>query len=415
MKKTSILLVLIALFGLALVSNFIVRPQTTDAAGDLQLSGYAWSPNIGWISFKDAGGDVKIKPDGYFNGYAWSSNIGWIKFDQNIKGQNTGAQAGTGGSIADNTIVTGWAQAVTPAENPDTSGGWDGWISLSGSTYGVKKITDSAGNQRFTGYGWGSDVVGWVNFDPEGVGETPPGCVPTPSNDCGGVIIDGAYVVCQVTPSVAKKDDQVTWSIQSSSGTKSSPINWTGACIGSGATCSRTIPSTAVNGNTFSAQATVELTGSTQTITCFPATVTVNNTLIPPIGGNPSVVVTNDKTYIFGQSLGQAAISSPPAKINVTGSPFTLRVLTIDPRIPGASPAQCRLKSSTVDSGWSDCTSFSFGVTADQILDFSVKIPNYNPAITQNSPYDITLGVDNSPLVVPPLQFQYKVSAPVNI
>jgi hypothetical protein len=39
--------------------------------------------------------------------------------------------------------------------------GWDGWISLNGDNYGV---SFSSVTQRFSGYAWGSDVVGWINF-----------------------------------------------------------------------------------------------------------------------------------------------------------------------------------------------------------------------------------------------------------
>ena len=41
------------------------------------------------------------------------------------------------------------------------SGGWDGWISLSGSQYGV---TYNSTTGKFAGYAWGSLNVGWVSF-----------------------------------------------------------------------------------------------------------------------------------------------------------------------------------------------------------------------------------------------------------
>jgi len=44
--------------------------------------GWAWSENIGWISFNGVNYGVNIDPaSGDFSGYAWSENIGWIKFD----------------------------------------------------------------------------------------------------------------------------------------------------------------------------------------------------------------------------------------------------------------------------------------------------------------------------------------------
>ena len=54
------------------------------------------------------------------------------------------------------TALNGWFKALS-ADNK----GWDGWIRLSGSGYGP---TISSGGV-FTGHAWGSDVVGWLQFD----------------------------------------------------------------------------------------------------------------------------------------------------------------------------------------------------------------------------------------------------------
>jgi hypothetical protein len=55
--------------------------------------------------------------------------------------------------ISNTGLVTGWLRALS------TGGGWDGWISLRDSGYGVEQ--DAAG---LTGWAWGSDVVGWLLF-----------------------------------------------------------------------------------------------------------------------------------------------------------------------------------------------------------------------------------------------------------
>ncbi|MCB0155912.1 MAG: hypothetical protein KDF65_14025 [Anaerolineae bacterium] len=50
-----------------------------DANG--KLSGYAWSPVVGWIDFNPTHGQVTIDPaTGAFDGYAWSASVGWIHF-----------------------------------------------------------------------------------------------------------------------------------------------------------------------------------------------------------------------------------------------------------------------------------------------------------------------------------------------
>jgi hypothetical protein len=74
---------------------FILMPKTQATSGD-NVYGYAWSDNIGWISFNNCvdptvptsctGIDYGVKylapssDSAYLEGYAWSSNVGWIKF-----------------------------------------------------------------------------------------------------------------------------------------------------------------------------------------------------------------------------------------------------------------------------------------------------------------------------------------------
>ncbi|MBI2030189.1 hypothetical protein HYT05_01060, partial [Candidatus Kaiserbacteria bacterium] len=50
--------------------------------------------------------------------------------------------------------MTGWFRALA------NGGGWDGWISLSGAGYGPVLSTSGT----FSGYAWGSTVVGWLSF-----------------------------------------------------------------------------------------------------------------------------------------------------------------------------------------------------------------------------------------------------------
>lgn len=54
--------------------------------------------------------------------------------------------------------VSGWARALAYED------GWDGWLSLRGSNYGVKlNLTGSP--KTFEGWAWGSDVIGWLSFN----------------------------------------------------------------------------------------------------------------------------------------------------------------------------------------------------------------------------------------------------------
>lgn len=131
------------------------------------LVGYAWSDNIGWVSFyPNPNNDINnisygVSFDGNtnnFSGYAWSDNIGWIDFSPSSGYPETPSH---GARLASDGSVIGWIRALSYGD------GWDGWIKLSGvasdgSNYGVD-VNSSTG--VLSGFAWGSDVVGWVSFD----------------------------------------------------------------------------------------------------------------------------------------------------------------------------------------------------------------------------------------------------------
>ncbi len=79
---------------------------------------------------------------------------------------------GNGGAGAPGIIVIKYTSlpaagdCSVPTARPD----WDGWISLSGAspTYGPVSSSGSNGvNGTFSGYAWGSDIFGWINFGPD--------------------------------------------------------------------------------------------------------------------------------------------------------------------------------------------------------------------------------------------------------
>ena len=137
-----------------------VKSQTTSS----NVSDFAWSSNIGWISFNNISGGSPVpygvnidENTGVFSGYAWSSNIGWIDFAPTSgfpEAPNHGARLELNGN------VVGWARALSHG------GGWDGWIKL--SDFGASPSYGASVNHAtgvFSGYAWGSDVVGWVDFN----------------------------------------------------------------------------------------------------------------------------------------------------------------------------------------------------------------------------------------------------------
>ncbi len=134
------------------------------------LSGYAWSETIGWLSFGGPFYSASINDTtGNFSGYAWSENVGWVKL--NPTGPYPDLPAHGARLDFDTGEVLGWIRACTGAENANCTGdtnpntdGWDGWIKMDGHENSVKQIGNSDSGCYLTGYAWGSTVVGWLKF-----------------------------------------------------------------------------------------------------------------------------------------------------------------------------------------------------------------------------------------------------------
>lgn len=134
------------------------------------IYGWAYSENIGWISFscrntmaEGTGVDYGVDVDpvtGLFSGYAWSENIGWISFEPvDVVGCppsgtcQASIDLGTG-------LVSGWAKVLIAAD------GWDGWIGLSGTWANGVSLNSGVGPpSEFEGWAWGDDVIGWISFN----------------------------------------------------------------------------------------------------------------------------------------------------------------------------------------------------------------------------------------------------------
>lgn len=133
----------------------------------------------GWISMNssDTGSGVSYavnipNGDGGLSGYAWSENLGWISFnasDVTDCAAGSTAPRRVGNSLAGFARIMGIKQEMASGNN----GGWTGCISLNGSDYGVTIDTSSTPN-KFSGYGWNgetagsgsnmADGIGWIDF-----------------------------------------------------------------------------------------------------------------------------------------------------------------------------------------------------------------------------------------------------------
>lgn len=176
------------ILALVIITGFYIvernKISSIQASSSDSASGYAWSENIGWLSFNctDLGTcaqsnyGVNVDIGGTFSGYAWSEHIGWVKFDPAgpyPSAPNTSVILNMG-----NNEVSGWARACAAAADPinctgganPNSGGWDGWIKFrkhSSDGGGVPSygVTYDQTTGDFHGWAWGSDVVGWISMN----------------------------------------------------------------------------------------------------------------------------------------------------------------------------------------------------------------------------------------------------------
>lgn len=146
----------------AIGTSFFILPRETFSQTSQAMTGYAWSETLGWISLNCSNlgtcgvsnYGLTIAVDGTISGYAWSEYAGWVSANS---ADLTGCPTAPCTARMSSNSMQGWMKAL--AANQAQSGGWDGFISLSGTNYGP---TLSGG--VFSGYAWGDLNVGWVSF-----------------------------------------------------------------------------------------------------------------------------------------------------------------------------------------------------------------------------------------------------------
>lgn len=168
----------------SLSNNDFLKAPRAESATIVDVLGYAWAntpqsagdpatgtdQGLGWISMNDPSVPYGVQLDldtGLFSGYAWIGNgddgagsTGWVDFAP------AGPYPGDPqhGVKKEGNLLTGWAKVLSMnAENSN-----NGWIKFSkdasdgGADYGVTVGTDGT----FSGFAWGSEVIGWVDFAP---------------------------------------------------------------------------------------------------------------------------------------------------------------------------------------------------------------------------------------------------------
>lgn len=189
---------------MGIIMSFLFQNRKVDipisraATSTNAVYGYAWSSNIGWISFNrcdetgvcrsGADYDVQIINEGsdyFLQGYAWAPSIGWIKFyGTNTTGDPTWNPPGNPNypvKIDPNTYqLSGWARAC-PKRNVNDD--WNsacaslgdsmGWIKFSAGIASTS-LDVSVNPNEFRGWAWGGSgtgdpysnaVIGWISFN----------------------------------------------------------------------------------------------------------------------------------------------------------------------------------------------------------------------------------------------------------
>jgi len=201
-KRSIIWLIFILLAVLLLILPRISSPKTSAQTTSGNLTGWAWSSNIGWISFQSTGSikyGVEKNSQGELSGYAWSTHLGWISFN---KAELVNCPADQCVAKMIEGKLSGWARVCLvfqnncsgPLKSEYSLGGFDGWISLDSKSldsiiYGTQVSADSANNGLLEGFAWGSSVVGWISFNPNW--PIPDGGNPSDPSDpsCSGVCL----------------------------------------------------------------------------------------------------------------------------------------------------------------------------------------------------------------------------------
>lgn len=182
LKSKVLFFVVFAIFFSIASAVFVVKAGT-----EHNVSGWLWSgtddgfgisTGVGWIATNnlDFSGTTNYgtsipEGDNLVTGYLWSENIGWIDF------QPSGpypVEPNSGVRREGNKLI-GWARILSIKDAGINSGGWEGWIKLSGlaqdgSSYGVEINPTTS---KLSGYGW-SDELGWIDFSRSVINIVPP-------------------------------------------------------------------------------------------------------------------------------------------------------------------------------------------------------------------------------------------------
>ena len=193
------LLIVAVVFAIVLGLNSLIykksgniQIQPVQAGESDNVFGFAWSENVGWVSFNcknnntcetvDYGVNIDLAT-GELSGHAWSENLGWISFNRLETNDPPSPPYKGSGAIAkynyNKQELDGWFRVLSACDavpcadsGPGVnSGGWDGWIRFCddgvANCSGPNQIATIDGEGNWHGWAWSDAVVGWLSFNSE--------------------------------------------------------------------------------------------------------------------------------------------------------------------------------------------------------------------------------------------------------
>lgn len=187
----------ISVQGTDVAADSADSPPTFNLTIGYNIKGWAWSDGIGWISFNsencdtNQNGIMDAGDTGFagcpslgttipqygthldlvtyeLSGYAWSEHIGWITFNKSDAGTpsqapfNDNAQDYIARYNAGNRMIEGWARAIS-CSDADCGTDW-GWIKMSGTAPDGSQYGAHHTSGEFDDFAWGDLAMGWISF-----------------------------------------------------------------------------------------------------------------------------------------------------------------------------------------------------------------------------------------------------------
>ena len=408
--------ILLGVFALFAGSTLLVgAPQAH--ASSIPITGYAWSGSLGWLHFDGIGyGVYEDSLTGALSGYAWSPFYGYVTFNA---ADVVGCPSGTCAPSVNLTTgaVTGWARSCAAFANKNAcsgaldagAGGWDGWIHLSSSNYGITSGADGC----WTGWAYGGQNIGYIHLSGTATdNSTYKVCgAPTPTTaslnvSSNSVAYGGTVTISWGSGGGATSCSSTGFTSGSTSGSKLSnslttDTTFTLTCTGPGG-------DSTLQSQTVTVDAPVVPTAS---LNATPDTIDVGqSTLLTWTSSNASSCVSSGGFDTGGEASNVTGISVSPIVtssygITCTGLAGTTTALTtvtvLQPNVSiSARPTRVAVNTGTTVISWSSSQVTSCAVTRNGAawktgLN-STSTPDTN--LTTQTTYKITCQTLGSPL-----------------